>query len=130
MSKKRRGTVAVDFDGVINSYASGYTHDLPDPPVDGAIEWLEMLMDTFSRVVIFTARINQTWQERAIREWLIKWGMDEVKARAIDITRTKPPAMIYIDDRGFRFEGVFPNADEITALADPWFKRGGPQEAA
>lgn len=44
MSKKRgeRYTVAVDFDGVLHRYDTPWINaaTIPDPPVDGAIEWL------------------------------------------------------------------------------------------
>ena len=36
-------TIAADCDGVLHSYVSGWqgADSLPDPPVPGAIEWLE-----------------------------------------------------------------------------------------
>ena len=39
--------LALDFDGVINSYSSGYTAEdvLPDPPVEGALEALGWRID-------------------------------------------------------------------------------------
>ena len=33
---------------------------------------------------------------------------------------TKPGSMVYMDDRGLRFEGVFPTSDEIKALFGTW----------
>jgi hypothetical protein len=48
-----RYTVAVDFDGVIHSYASPWVNaeTIPDPPVDGAIAWLNEIADDFEVVI-------------------------------------------------------------------------------
>jgi hypothetical protein len=65
----------------------------------------------------------------AIREWLKKYagniywpdpgtlGIEEV-----EISHKKLPALIYIDDRGYRFEGAnWPTVDEIYSTR-PWNK--------
>ena len=44
MNEKKKWTpiICVDFDGVLHSYTSGWrgAGNIPDPPVDGALEWL------------------------------------------------------------------------------------------
>ncbi len=46
--------------------------------------------------------------------------VDEVM-RKLSFPKRKPPALVYIDDRAWRFEGVFPTADEVHR-ARPWNK--------
>ena len=119
-----RYTIAVDFDGVIHSYTSPWVaaHVIPDPPVDGAIEWLMRMADQFD-IVIFTTR-GKTWRgRRAVLRWLHKKSFYLYDAE-IKVTAKKPPCLIYLDDRAVRFEGpgTFPTADEIHR-ARPWNKR-------
>ena len=128
-----RWTIAVDFDGVIHRYETPWInpHTIPDPPVDGAIEWLHRMVQDFA-VVIYSTRCR-TWRgRRAVRAWLKKhagqlwwegWGhlgLEEVK-----LSYEKPPALIYLDDRAVRFEG--PQTFEALDAARvhrlrPWHK--------
>lgn len=117
-------TIAVDFDGVIHSYTTPWQapHIIPDPPVEGAIEWLWQMRDHF-KIVIYTTRAR-TWRGRsAVRRYLMHhcgnlwWDALE----ETDITDCKPPALIYLDDRGWRFEGQFPTPEQIHA-SRPWNK--------
>lgn len=124
-----RQTIAVDFDGVIHSYTSKWTtaSEIPDPPVEGAIEWLHEMVQKFE-VIIFSTRAETFAGQYAIKAWLKKhadgiwWpgpgylGIEEVR-----ITYKKEPAIVYIDDRGWRFEGKFPSAETILGLK-PWNK--------
>lgn len=116
-------TVAVDFDGVIHSYSSPWVNPetIPDPPVTGAIEWLNGIVDDFT-VVIFTTRGKTIEGRGAVRKWLEENGARGAII-ASDITSDKPPALIYIDDRAYRFEGpgTFPTTQQIHA-ARPWNK--------
>lgn len=131
MSKpsNERYTIAVDFDGVIHRYDSPWVnaHTIPDSPVDGAISWLWDMLQKFD-VVIFSTRCK-TWRgRRAIRKWMRKYsgglynespgklGIEDVR-----LSFSKPPALIYLDDRALRFEGEFPNAEDIHRLR-PWNK--------
>lgn len=126
MSDKRY-TVAVDFDGVLHAYTTRWInpHTIPDPPVPGAIEWLGRTLQKFE-VVIYSTRCR-TWRgRRALRRWLREQAeglwYDSPDARGIEDVRLsfeKPPALVYIDDRAWRFEGTFPTADEIHR-AKPW----------
>lgn len=89
-------TVAVDFDGVIHLYSKNY-HDgtIYDPPVPGSLAGLSYIERLGFQIVIFTARPNR----REIRHWLKKNGFPPYK-----VTNRKPPAILYIDDKGMRFE--------------------------
>lgn len=128
MNKKY--TVAVDFDGVLHSYTSPWAGAsvIPDPPVAGAIEWLSRLIQDFE-VVVFSTRAKWWFGRRAMRRWLKTqagnlWyesmgyrGLEDVAFSA-----TKGAALVYVDDRAWRFDGQhFPSAQEIHA-ARPWNK--------
>lgn len=117
----RNYTVAVDFDGVIHSYTSPWVGSdvITDPPVEGAIEWLNQVTQYFT-VVIHTTRGKTTEGIEAVKSYLLEHGY-RVERDAIEVTAIKPPALVYIDDRAWRFEGRFPTRDEIHQ-ARPWNK--------
>jgi hypothetical protein len=122
MSEKRY-TIAVDFDGVIHSYTSPWVSAevIPDPPVEGAIEWLTEIAKKFE-VVIFTTRGQTLAGRQAVGQWLRNQGCEWPRGMGPRVTAEKPPALVYIDDRAWRFEGTFPTAHEIH-MARPWNKR-------
>lgn len=114
----QKHTVAVDFDGVLHSYTSKWVspEHIPDPPIPGAVEWLNEIVGSFN-VVIFTTRGKTAAGREAVRSWLHRYGV--VWAHEAWVTAVKPPALVYLDDRGMRFEGRFPSAAEVHA-ARPW----------
>lgn len=68
-------TVIIDFDGVIHSYKSGWQgpRTIPDPPVDGAINFLLRLIgyDNIQPAILSTR--SQHWFGRwAMKNWLRK----------------------------------------------------------
>jgi len=115
----KRYTIAVDFDGVLHSYTSEWSgaEHCPDPPVEGAIDWLNTISSKFD-VVIHTTRGDQPGGNEAVVAWLRQHGY--VGPEPL-VTSRKVPALIYIDDRAWRFEGTFPTANEIHR-ARPWNK--------
>lgn len=121
---EKRWTVAVDVDGVLHSYTSGWkgADVLPDPPVPGAIEWLNGIIEHFDVAICSTRAETQEGCD-AIGAWLVKHGVDEGElGTRISIDGGKPAALLYVDDRGWRFTGSnFPTRDEIHA-ALPWWK--------
>jgi hypothetical protein len=125
-----RFTIAVDFDGVIHQYRTGWKNSwtIPDPPVEGAITWLLQMAREFD-VVIYSTRCRSLRGRLAIRRWLREhagnaWyespagpGLEDVKLSA-----KKPKALLYVDDRGYRFTGAnWPTAEQIRRLR-PWNK--------
>lgn len=145
----QRYTVAVDFDGVLHSYQTPWKNarTIPDPPVPGAINWLLATRSRFEVAIISTR--NRTWLgRRAMRHWIHEhvfdhfwkmtnemstaWTVQDVMEEAdqaawdfvnsLQFPKHKPAALVYIDDRAWRFTGDnFPTADEIHA-ARPWNK--------
>ena len=119
---RRNFSIAVDFDGVIHEYVSPWidAETIPDPPVPGAIEWLNEMREKF-RIVVFTTRGKTETGRIAVATWLVARGYPAVPD---DVTAEKPPALIYLDDRAVRFDGTnFPTADQIHRDFVPWNKR-------
>lgn len=117
--KVPRHTVAVDFDGVLHSYESPWinAHTIPDPPVPGAIDWLWEMSKHFD-ILVHTTRGKTARGRFAVREYLAKNGYDG----PLTVSAWKGPALVYIDDRGLRFDGTnFPTREEIHQLR-PWNK--------
>ena len=118
---QRNYSIAVDFDGVIHSYTSPWVSAdvIPDPPVPGAIEWLNE-MDKKFHVIIFTTRGKTAGGRIAVADYLREHGYH---TSTHNVTAEKPPALIYLDDRAVRFEGEnFPTADQIHREFVPWNK--------
>lgn len=129
--KGERYTVAVDFDGVIHEYVTPWVapHVIPDGPnAPDVIGDLCRLIQHFD-VVILTTRAR-TWRgRRAIRRWL-RWhsgnlwhdGFGLRGLRHVVITNRKVAALVYIDDRAFRYcGGPLPTREEIHRMV-PWNK--------
>lgn len=110
-------TIAIDFDGVIHGYESGWTGPVPnDAPVPGAREAIAAIRELGFAVHVFSCRALTLEGRRSTKAWLTKHGI------VVDhVTGVKPHAQLYIDDRGWRFEGCW--ADVIAALTPvrrPW----------
>lgn len=125
--------LAIDFDGVIHSYTSGWkgARAIPDPPVPGAIAWLRSLVfdqrDPFAPrhahfdVCIFSSRSRHFGGRNAIKRWLLKNGMRPGELEAIRFPLLKPPAHLLIDDRAMCFQGQFPSLLDLKYFR-PWYK--------
>ena len=121
-------TLVLDFDGVVHSNTSGWADPtvIPDPPVDGAIEFIIAASDHFT-VVIFSSRSDEPGGREAMFEWLkdhwIDYGFTEPqpweKFNAIEWPTAKPAAFLTIGDRYICFDGSWP--DPVSLLAfKPW----------
>lgn len=106
--------VCLDFDGVIHSYTSGWIEAdvVPDPPVPGAIEFIQGCLDEGMRVAIFSSRSNTERGRQAIKNYIAEHGRNLLKnLDEIEYPTEKPPALLTIDDRAVTFEGVFPDIE-------------------
>jgi hypothetical protein len=114
-------TIAVDFDGVIHSYQTPWQGPavIPDPPLPGAIGWLENMVLQF-KVLIFSARCNDLVGIASMKLWLINHGLKPSTLNKIIFEPGKPSAHVFIDDRALQFTGAFPvNAD--LRNFKPWY---------
>lgn len=95
-------TVAIDFDGVMNTYIGWRGEDELFEPRPGLKEFLESLAKHGFEVVVHSSR-----RPEKIRRWLEAHGLSHLVAR---VSETKPPAVCYLDDRAVRFDGNFGDA--------------------
>jgi hypothetical protein len=118
-----RKTVLIDFDGVIHSYKSGWkgVDIIPDEPVEGAIQWLQDMMDKFD-VRIFSARCNDENGIIAMMCWLKFWGLPQYYMDRLQYEPGKPSSWMIIDDRAFQFTGHFPYPKTVAKFR-PWYYR-------
>ena len=113
-----RRTIAVDFDGVLHQYRKKLSreeqHLVLDPPVPGALEWVNETLEHFD-VVVYTARHIGPGGLEAVKQWLMDWGFPD-----LPVYGQKPPAILYIDDRGYQFDGYnWPSVDFMKTF-QPW----------
>ena len=123
MSRKK--TLVLDFDGVIHSYASGWkgVDVIPDPPVPGALDFIERAVAKF-QVCIYSSRSASLAGRMAMMEWLTDWCKLNRKPDLTPLVlwpQSKPAAHLSIDDRGYQFNGVWPQLDYIENF-QPWNK--------
>lgn len=88
-------TICLDFDGVLHAYSRGWVDgSVYDEPMPGAVAAAKKLSERHWLVV-------QTTRENLdeVRAWLERYGFP-----LMEVTNRKPPAVLYIDDRGLRFE--------------------------
>lgn len=114
-------TLCFDFDGVVNSYTSGWKGPdvIPDPPVPGMAEAFHRLLSLGWQIVVQSSRARYPGGREAIKAYMRMHGFPEVP-----VTSEKHPAELYIDDRGLRFDGSVPALlDAIEGWAGPWHKR-------
>ena len=124
--------LCLDFDGVLHSYSSGWqgADVVQDPPVDGAMEFLDRAVAQF-RVAIYSSRSSTHLGRMAMQHWLklslYRWaGSDVVLAdeifSAIEWPTSKPAAMVTLDDRAITFNGTWPAIETLQAF-QPWNRR-------
>jgi hypothetical protein len=120
MSKR---ILCLDFDGVIHSYVSGWkgARNIPDPPMPGALDFISEALSADWDVVIHSSRARYFGGIRAMRNWLMKhagnqWDCMGPSFCDVRFTRFKPPAILTIDDRAMRFDGVWPAMKSVDAF--------------
>ena len=114
-----RKTIVFDFDGVISSYKSGWKGAtiIPDPPVTGIREVIADLRKD-CKVVVVSTRCFQEGGIDAIKKYLDKYNIV-----VDDVLGEKPPAYVYVDDRGLTFDGnTVGLADKIRSF-ESWTKK-------
>lgn len=107
INDQEKNVLAIDFDGVIHKNSKGF-HDgtVYDDPNEGAIQAIKKLSKKYD-IVIFSCKalpdrplIDGKTGKQLIREWL---DNHEIGDLVKEITHEKPRALLYIDDKGFRF---------------------------
>jgi hypothetical protein len=116
-------TVAVDFDGVLHMYKSGWKDldIIEDEPHEDAWAVLEQYVENF-HVHIFSARGLEPRGIDAMKKWFKQHNCPQHVFDKLIFATQKPPAHIFLDDRAWQFNGIFPTVAEIQAFK-PWNKR-------
>jgi hypothetical protein len=118
--KDVKQTIILDFDGVVHSYTSGWkgADVIPDEPVKDT-RWAVQELRKLYIVVIVSSRTHQEGGIQAIKDWLTKHDIE-----VDDVPDHKPPHIVTVDDRAFRFEGDWHAVIAgIAAAAIPWNKK-------
>ena len=109
-------TVVLDFDGVIHSYISGWQglENIPDPPCKGIKEAIDEIRQKY-KVVVVSSRTSTQKGIKAIEDYLRKYNIvvDE-------ISDTKPPDIVYVDDRAISFSNDANTLLERIGNFKPW----------
>jgi hypothetical protein len=129
----REFRVAIDLDNVLHSYTSPWSAsaNIEDPPLPGAIAWLERLAAEGARIILHTCRFTQ-WcphaagfissdpheVEDAVWTWLTKHGLSDVACERITFWTWvgKPYADAYVDDKAVAFAGDFYGVDGLKGI--------------
>lgn len=116
--------LCLDFDGVLHLYASPWVdeHTVVDGPAPGAFAFLTEAVAHF-RVHVFSTRSKTLAGVEAMIAWFTRHGLPPEVLAQLHFPSMKPMAVLYIDDRAWRFEGGWPTVAEIKAFR-PWNKRG------
>lgn len=122
MKKPRR--VAIDFDGVIHSYVSGWNGPVPtDPPVPGAFDFLRILVaDARTEPIIFSTRSQADGGIEAMKQWFLEHGLELSILGRLEFPLEKPDAKVFLDDRAWNFKGTFPQVEELLEF-EPWHRQ-------
>ena len=100
--------MGIDFDGVIHGNSKGfYDGTIYDDPLQGSIEAIKELSKKWD-IIIYTAKakldrplVQGKTGTQLVWDWLKKYDIDNYVK---DVTAEKPRAVVYIDDKGYRFE--------------------------
>jgi hypothetical protein len=118
--------ISVDFDGVLNDYVTGdFVYGLMRLCANaGAAAFMRRIVNNpYNKVYISSCRASTFEAVEEMRQWLLLvLGLTWTEIGMIEITHMKPIADIYIDDRGYRFEGEFPTETQLAALLPTWLE--------
>lgn len=114
-------TVCVDFDGVIHAYSKGWKDGtIYDNHMPQAFIALSEIAAMGFRIIIFTARQDALGIREYIDRWLKHYALFPIE---YEINTCKPPAAIYIDDKGYHFDNWFDTLDSIHDIYDKNLER-------
>lgn len=89
--------VSIDFDGVLSKYNGWKGENVIGEPIEGAKEFILNLIKSDYKPIVFTTR-----NPKLILNWLNKFNFPD-----IEVTNTKYPSLVYINDRCVKFNGNF-----------------------
>jgi hypothetical protein len=108
-----RKTILIDLDGVLNTYNGEYDSKFIPPIRKGAFEFIETLSKNYT-LKIFTTR-----EKPLVRKWIYDNNLEKYIS---EISNTKEPAWLIIDDRCITFRGDYNQALKSIEAFDIWYK--------
>jgi FMN phosphatase YigB (HAD superfamily) len=120
IKQEEKHNIGVDFDGVLHDNNLGF-HDgtIYGEPLPGAIEAIKQLSLNF-KIIIYTAKaksdrplVNGKTGTELVCEWLEN---HKILKYIQEVTSEKPRALIYIDDKGYRFENWKATLDFVKTI--------------
>ena len=110
--------LALDFDGVLHSYASGWQGacTVADEPTQGAQAFCERAIKHFA-LLVYSTRCAYPGGAQAIMLWLDQHCFPA--GMWVSVDGVKAPATVTLDDRAWRFDGDWPDVEEL-AVFQPW----------
>lgn len=138
MAELKKPILCLDFDGVCHSYISGWKgiDEIPDPPVDGLFEFLNIAKEYFE-IQVYSTRSSHSTGINAMRAWFSDHFTEYMFEKNPDLREKfqyflcpewiffpeqKPPAFVSIDDRVLTFEGEWPEIEMLKSFK-PWNKK-------
>lgn len=125
----KKPILCLDFDGVVHSYTSGWkgARNIPDPPVEGALDFISGALHEGWDVVIHSSRARHWGGVSAMRAWLQKhagnqWDGPFQGFCEVRFVRWKPSAVVTLDDRALTFTGQWPALAALKSFK-PWNKK-------
>jgi ribonucleotide monophosphatase NagD (HAD superfamily) len=118
--EKSNKIIAIDFDGVVHNDYLGYNDGtIYGEPIEGSIQSIKRLSKNYT-LKIYSCKSNpnrplvdEKTGTELIWEWLEKYG---IKEYIEDVVWGKPNAVIYIDDKGYRFENWNDTLEQLNKL--------------
>lgn len=126
LNKVEKPILVLDFDGVCSTYEHGWEGAtvINDPPTDGLFEFINAASKYFV-IYVHSARSCQEGGIQAMSDWFNhrrdEWlscgnSFDTPADIIIRFPYEKPAAFITIDDRGWRFDGQWPDPEVLRSL--------------
>lgn len=120
-----RKTISIDFDGVIHLASEAEIWVAPSHFAGRAnpeaLRFIHAALETGWDVVVHSCRFYDLAAPTTTRLWIGRHTADLLGTKAADLlderlqySLTKPRARIYIDDKGFKYEGRFPQLEDIA----------------
>ena len=113
MKKPFKKTILLDLDGVLNTYDGDFDPDFIPQIKNGAFEFVQNLSKDY-KVVIFTSR-----NLLLASKWILENKLDKY---INNVTNTKEPSFIIIDDRCLTFCGEYNILKDKIDNFKAWFK--------
>ena len=111
---KKKKTILIDLDGVLNDYVGNYDKDFIPQIKAGAKEFLSDLSKNYD-IKIFTTRNSEL-----ASKWIDENGLNEF---VVGVTNVKEPCWVYIDDRCITFDGKFEGLIDKINNFKPYYKK-------